>query len=93
MGIDVNKDYDINQLISNIDFSSGTFHDIGHGIMLTNQEIEVLNRYQIPYQKCISLKEIIFEIEEVIPDLDDSEELDYISSLLAERDYYQNTNK
>ena len=94
MGIHVNNmEYDIDKLVSNIDFNSGKFNDIGNGIMLTNREIEILDRYDINYKKCRNLKEIIFEIEEVIPDLDDSEELEYVSSMIAERDYYQNSNK
>ncbi len=88
-----NMEYDIDELVSGIDFNSGKFNDIGNGIMLTTREIEILDRYEINYKKCGNLKEIIFEIEEIIPDLDDPEELEYVSSMLAERDYYQNTNK
>ena len=89
----MNKEYDIDDLVSNIDFSSGSFQNI-NGMMLTNHEIEVLDRYKIPYKKCNSLKEIIFEIEEIIDESDIvDEDLDYISSTISERDYYQNTNK
>ena len=89
----MDKEYDIDSLVSNIDFNSGSFQNI-NGMMLTNQEIEVLDRYEIPYKKCNSLKEVIFEIEEVIGDSDIvDEDLDYISSTISERDYYQNTNK
>jgi hypothetical protein len=89
----MDKEYDIETLVSNIDFNSGSFQNI-NGMMLTNHEIEVLDRYKIPYKKCNSLKEIIFEIEEIIEDSDIvDEELDYISSTISERDYYQNTNK
>ena len=87
------KEYDIETLVSNIDFNSGSFQNI-NGMMLTNHEIEVLDRYKIPYKKCNSLKEVIFEIEEIIEDSDIvDEDLDYISSTISERDYYQNTNK
>lgn len=87
------QEYDIDNLVSNIDFNSGSFQDI-NGMMLTNHEIEVLDRYKIPYKKCNSLKEVIFEIEEIIEDSDIvDEDLDYISSTISERDYYQNTNK
>jgi len=88
-----NMEYDIDDLVSNLDFESGKFKNISKGIMLTNREIEILDRYDINYKKCGNLKEIIFEIEEVIPDLDDPEELEYVSSMLAERDYYQNSAK
>ncbi len=89
-----NMDIDINQLVGEMDFSSGQLQDIGNGLFLTNKEIEVLNRYQIPYQNCHSLKEIIFQIEEVLNDMEIVEEdLDLVSSSISERDYYQNTNK
>lgn len=89
----MDKEYDIEGLVSNIDFNSNSFQNI-NGMMLTNREIEVLNKYKIPYQNCHNLKEVIFEIEEVIDEMDIIEDdLDYISSTISERDYYQNTNK
>ena len=57
----MDKEYDIDEIVSSIDFNSGSFQNI-NGMMLTNREIEVLNKYKIPYQKCNNLKEIIFEI-------------------------------
>lgn len=90
----MNIDYDIDSLVSNIDFNSSKFVDVGNGLMLTNREIDILKQYNINYLNCKSLKEIIFEIESIIEDMDIvDEELDYISSTISERDYYQNTNK
>jgi hypothetical protein len=87
-------DYDIDNVLESIDFNANSFKDIGNGLMLTNREIEVLDRYNIKYNNCQSLKEILFEVEEVLNDMDIvDEELDYISSTISERDYYQNTNK
>ena len=87
-------DYNIDELVNTIDFNKGKFNDIGNGILLTNKEIEVLDRYNIPYKNCTSLKDIIFEVEEVIADMDIvDEELDDVSASISERDYYQNTNK
>ena len=89
----MNKEFDIESLVGQIDFESNKFNSI-NGLMLTNKEVEVLDRYKINYKKCTSLKELIFEIEDIISDMDIvDEELDYISSSIAERDYYQNTNK
>lgn len=88
------EDYNIDELVNNIDFHSNKFNDIGNGILLTNKEIEVLDRYNIPYKNCSSLKDIIFEVEEVIADMEIvDEELDEVSASISERDYYQNTNK
>ena len=87
------EEYDIEGIVSKIDFNSNSFQNI-NGMMLTNHEIEVLDRYKIPYKNCNNLKEIIFEIEEVLDDMDIvDDDLDYISSTISERDYYQNTNK
>lgn len=88
------RDYDIDSLVSSIDFTSGSFKNIGNGIMLTNREIEVLDRYDINYKNCHSLKEIIFELEEVLNDSDIiDEDLEEVSASISERDYYENTNK
>ncbi len=88
------KEYDIDSLIGEMDFVSGQFQDVGNGIQLTNREIEVLDQYKIPYRSCHNLKEILFQIEELIEDMDIvDEELDWIASSISERDYYQNTNK
>ena len=58
------------------------------------QEFEFLKQYKIDYLKCNSLKEIVFQIEDVISDMDIiPDELDIISSSISERDYYLNTNK
>ena len=76
-----------------MDFSSNSFQNI-NGMMLTNHEIDILKKYKIDYLNCKSLKEIIFEIEEILNDMDIvDEELDYISNSISERDYYLNTNK
>ena len=89
------NEYNINEIISTIDFNSNKFITVSNGLMLTNNEIDTLKRFNIDYLKCSSLKELVFQIEEVCNELDgeDLDQLDYISSTIAERDYYQNTNK
>lgn len=87
-------DYDIDSLVSNLDFHSNKLNTVGNNLMLTNKEIEILDRYKINYLKCNNLKEILFEVEEILNDMDIvDEELDQISQSISERDYYQNTNK
>ena len=55
-------------------------------VKLTNREIEVLDRYKIDYKNCKNLKELLFEIEEIINDMDIvDEDLDYISCTISER--------
>lgn len=95
MGIRVsNMKYDIDKLVTEMDFKSNELKTINKNVMLTNKEIDVLNRYNINYSTCTTLKEILFAIEDVLSDMDIAEdELEEISQSIAERDYYQNTNK
>lgn len=87
-------DYDIEKLVGEMDFSSNELQRVGKNLLLTNHEIEVLNRYKINYSHCNSLKEVLFEVEELLDDMDITEEdLELVSESIAERDYYQNTNK
>lgn len=88
-------EYDIDKLVCDMDFLSGSLVTCGTGLSLTHREIEVLNRYHIDYEMCVSLKEVLWKIEEVFSECDEEllDDLDSISSSIAERDYYQNTNK
>lgn len=88
-------EYNIDEIVSNLDFKSLELVNLANGVSLTNYEIEVLNRYNIDYKNCSSLKDILCLIEEIFnyDDIDDYEELDSVSASIAERDYYQNTNK
>lgn len=88
-------EFDLEKIVSEINFESGKFVTCKNGLMLTNMEIDVLKRYGVEYEKCNSLKEIIYLVEDILneDDSSDLDELEYISSTIAERDYYQNTNK
>lgn len=88
-------EYNIDELVVSIDFSLNQFIDCGNGLMLTNREIDILNRYDIDYKNCLSLKEIIYKVEDILDECDDADydDLESISSTISERDYYLNTNK
>ena len=80
------------ELISLI--NNNKYQQTKKGLMLTNKEIEVLKKYGINYNNCISLKEIVYYIEEIINNMDIVDtELELIEESIVERDYYQNTNK
>lgn len=87
--------YDIDELVSNMNFSSHRFVCSARGLMLTNYEIDVLKKYHIEYEKCSSLKDLLYQIEAFFSDSDglDLEDLDMVSSSIAERDYYQNVHQ
>lgn len=88
------KDYDIDKLVSNIDFSINSFNDCGNGILLTNGELIVLDKYKINYKNCSNLKELIYKIEEYLDSEDyELEDLESVSLSISERSYYYYTNK
>lgn len=89
----MNKEYDIDQLVNNLDFTSNSINDLGNGILLTNYEIGVLDKYNINYNNCNSLKEILFYVEDILNEDSTLDDLENISKSIAERDYYANSNK
>lgn len=86
------KDYNLNDLLNNIDFKSNRLVKINNKLYLTNYQIEILNKYNIDYKSLGNLSSIIYVAEEILEE-DDYEDLDEIIKELAERNYYENTNK
>lgn len=86
------KDYNLNDLLNNIDFESNRLVKINNKLYLTNYQIEILNKYNINYKSLGNLSSIIYVAEEILEE-DDYEDLDEIIRELAERNYYENTNK
>lgn len=86
------KDYNLNDLLNNIDFESNILVKINNKLYLTNYQIEILNKYNIDYKSLGNLSSIIYVAEEILEE-DDYEDLDEIIRELAERNYYENTNK
>lgn len=88
-------EYNIEKLVGEIDFSLEKLNYISNTYALTNREIEVLKKYDIDYKSCVSLKDVLNRIEDVFYTDDDLEldDLEEVSLSIAERDYYQNTNK
>ena len=62
------------------------------GLFLSLEQVEILNSYNIDYQRCSSIRELMIMVEEVYEECDD-DILNNLLNLLAERDYYENYNK
>ena len=82
----------IKEIDNSIDFYSNSLNNI-NGLLLTNKEINILDSYNIIYNNCINLKEVISLVENKLDEFDYPEDLLEISDTLSERDYYMNTNK
>lgn len=86
------KKYDINELVSQLDFESNKLQKVNDNLVLTKYQIDVLTRNGIDLQTVTSLHDIIYEAEEIYEDTLD-EELEQVLDELSERNYYENTNK
>ena len=65
-----------------------------NGLLLSDEDIDILNLYNIDYLKYKSLSELIFEITRIINDFDgDIVPLEELNIKLGEYNYYHYTNK
>lgn len=87
------KKLDIDSLTKDVYNDKSMIKMRGNGIYLSDNQIEVLKRYDIDYKKYISLNSLIFEIEEILNEEVDANDLEEVSSRLSELNYYNNTNK
>lgn len=63
-----------------------------NGLALTDNQVGILERYNIDASKCGSMTELLYMIDQ-IDDTDDDDELTYLAETLSETNYYQNTRK
>ncbi len=79
----------------NIDdlFDKKYFHKkLRNGIFLSDNQITILNMFNIKPETCNSINDLLFLIEDELENEYD-EDLDIIGKEIAEFNYYTNTNK
>ena len=90
------KKYDVDDLVKSMDYKANMLNGNGD-YMLTGNEISILSRNGIDYQKYSSYKDLIFELNNILYDEDlaneDADELEWVLENISERDYYQCSNK
>ncbi len=64
-----------------------------NGLLLSNNDVSILEKYDIDYNSCKSLEQLIYLIEDYLEDSDELIDLEELSIKLSEFNYYQNTNK
>lgn len=79
------------EVLENI--NSNSYKKRKNGLVLKDKWVEVLERYSINYENYGSINELIYEIEQIIEECDYPEDLDMVSSEIAEYNYYNNTKK
>lgn len=87
------KEINVEDIVKDVYNDNDIIKMRGNGIYLSNNQVEVLRKYNIDYEKYNSLNSLIFEIEEVLNEETDLDDLEEISQKLSELNYYNNTNK
>lgn len=87
------KEVNVNDLTKEILNDKSMLKQRGNGIYLSDNDIEVLDKYNINYKSYASLNSLIFDIEQILNEDTDLNDLDEISRKLSELNYYNNTNK
>lgn len=82
----------LQEILNNIDFENNKLIKINNNLYLTNNQIDILNRYGIEYKTANNLRDLMVKIENII-DYEDIEELELLLDKLSERQYYEETNK
>jgi hypothetical protein len=68
------------------------FHKRYGNLILTEYQVDILNKYSIDYNSFNSINELIYYLENYLNNCD-NDELEIVSSEIAEYNYYHNTNK
>ncbi len=84
---------EINNILNNIDFENNKLIKINKNLYLTNNQIDILERYNIDYETSNSLRDLMIKIEDILDYEEDIPELEELLDKLSERNYYEFTNK
>lgn len=84
---------EINDILNNIDFENNKLIKINNNLYLTNNQIDILKRYNIEYETSNSLRDLMIKIEDILDYEEDIPELEDLLDKLSERNYYEFTNK
>ena len=71
----------------------GSMHSLReNNLFLSDEQIEILNKYKINYQEYTTLSSLIYVIDERLS-FEEIDELEDIASMLSEYRYYNEVNK
>ena len=87
-----NKDINIEEALNIANINNVLLKHRNNDILLSDYQVDVLSRNGLNYKNYSSCRDLLFDIEEILND-DYDEELDLVSSQLAEISYYKDTKK
>ena len=83
-------DYDIEDLVNDINFEDNAISYIKGDVVLTNKEVQILTNLNIDYKKFKKMSSLITVLNEYVID---NPELEDIIRDMSDRNYYLNTEK
>ena len=84
---------EIQDILNNIDIENNKLIKVNNNLYLTNNQIDILKRYNIDYETSNSLRDLMIKIEDILDYEEDIPELEDLLDKLSERNYYEFTNK
>ena len=84
------EEYNIEDLVKDINFEENSISYIKNDIVLTQKEINILKELDINYESYTSMSSLIIALDEYV---DDDPELEEVLKDMSDRNYYMNTNK
>lgn len=84
---------EINDILNNIDFENNKLIKVNNNLYLTNNQIDIIKKYNIDYETSNSLRDLMIKIEDILDYEEDIPELEELLDKLSERNYYEFTNK
>ena len=68
-------------------------HEVKSNIYLSNDDIKILNKYDIDYSNFSNMKELMFYLEDYLNNLEVDDDLEELLIKLSDYNYYFGTNK
>ncbi len=87
-----NKEINIEDAIKYADYDKLLLKRRDNDLLLSDYQIDVLKTNGIDYFEYVNINQLLFDIEEIL-NIEYDEELDNVSSQLAELSYYKDTKK
>ncbi len=84
------EDFDIENLVKEINFEENSIAYIKNDIVLTNKEVNMLKEIDFNYESYTNMSSMLMALNEIV---DDDPELEEILKDISDRNYYMNVNK
>ncbi len=86
---------EIEELVGLKDIDKEFLKERENGLLLTDKQVETLNRHKINTSQAKSMDELLYMINEQLDGAEEGEfeDLEYLADVIAERKYYESTNK